>query len=508
MWYVGVLCLFGLAAFDRFYRLDIIGMNGSDVFFYFETAKEYLAGHFIATEHFRPLAYGVYALALKVGGVNLYSIKYLNCGLDMLNVLMVLVIGLRVLPNRWWALIPPLLYVLLAETFVQARSELLHVPSTLPFLAANFLMLFSFQHWSKPVSYAYLLAAGVCLGMAANLHPTMGMAMPLMLVSIVGFIYLRTNTIDELRTILRRSSVFLVGFFAVYLTAAAFVGLREAQTSFFGNRNAQSGGDASLFDNLAFNFTHFVSDNSSATFAALTILLTLVGTRFVRRRNFFFSMVLVEAVGYMILYAILVPKFRLSRTFLPFIPLVMIFITRAAYDSLQALSPSARRYALPLAGLALVVVVLSLRPTLDSWRPSVVQPVAIYYEIYQRLAPAMGPSDSVVVLPLVAYADRQPLAQPAYFGPRANYAISHPAATTDDLLNTRWVVLQKDELDLRLLENSQREIEKRLWNYLQTKPENYDPLNEQASWKSRLVAHGFTSTFANERYEIFKRSLP
>lgn len=443
MWYILVCAIFSYAALERFYRIKEIGINGSDVFFYFEMAKKYLAGNFEASEHFRPFGYLLYAGAMKVGGVNLYSIKMLNSFLDLLNMGVILLLSLKLIPNRWFALIPVFLYAMSMEPVWQARTELLHVPSTLPLLLACFFMMKVFDTWNRKQSYYFLFAAGFAYAFATNLHPSLNLLGPLFVITLFVFIINRTKGDHDLREGILRTACFCLGFFFVYMLAFSLIGFQDAIQVFLRNQSTQSKGGMNTVRNLAWAFENFVSGNSSVLMALLIYCCTILWITLKRpgRHHFFYTMTLILTVGYSILYALLVPRYQLVRTFLPLMPLLFILLTAIYYDFSK--NVVWRKW---LGVVALVLCVASLRSHARSWMVSVHQPVSIYYEVFQVLQGKFAPEDKLLVLPLISYHDRQPFAQPAYFGTSAHYAIENPAQNSNELLNPavyRWIVLQK-----------------------------------------------------------------
>ncbi len=509
MWYLLILVIFSYAAFERFYRVTEIGLYGSDVFFYYETAKKYLAGDFIATEHFRPLAYSIYALAMKVGGVNFYSIKVLNGVLDLLNILVILLLSVKLLRNRWWALVPTAMYVLLTEPALQARTELLHVPSTLPLLLCCLLMTFVFDFWRQPRSNYFLFAAGLCFGLSTNLHPSLNLLGPLFALTIFVFILCRTNEARELWRAICRTAIFTSGFITVYFFTFALIGFQNGWQAFSGNRSSQSGGQLSLIENLMWSFQSFVSGNSSFVIAAIIYVLLAVWLwkRRPQRHHFFYTMSLILCVGYAVLYSILVPKFQLVRTFLPLMPLLLITTTAAIKD----LIPD-KKWKIAT-GLALVFIcALSLRPERRFWPLSVYDPVSITFAVYGNIQDQLQPEDKLLILPLVAYGDRKPFSQPSYFGPQAQYVIESPALNVKELLNPstrRWIILLKDGLDFRIpadYQYSRKEFEKQLVKYLALSPDQYDAKLEADLWRKQILLNGYQPATESERFEIFKRS--
>lgn len=509
MWYLLILVIFSYAAFERFYRVTEIGLYGSDVFFYYETAKKYLTGDFIATEHFRPLAYSLYALAMKVGGVNFYSIKIFNSILDLLNILVILLLSVKLLRNRWWALVPTFLYVMLTEPALQSRTELLHVPSTLPLLICCLLMTYAFDYWKEQRSYYFLFAAGVGLGLSTNLHPSLNLLGPLFALTIFVFIFYRTNNSCELKSAVGRTALFTAGFIAVYIFTFSLIGFQNGWQAFTGNRSSQSGGSLSLFENLLWSFQSFVNGNSSIVMASLIYLLLIawLWKRGPQRHHFFYTMTFILCIGYAVLYAVLVPKFQLIRTFLPLMPLLLITSTAAFKDVVPE-----KKWKI-WAGLALLVFCTwSLRPERRFWPISAYDPVTITHAVYKNMQSQLQPEDQFLILPLIAYGDRKPFSQPAYFGSNAQYVIESPANNTKELLNPtsrKWIILLKDGLDPSIpidFQRSRKEFEKQLTKYLNMAPEQYDAKLENHLWRKQILLSGYQPFVETERFEIFKRS--
>src|SRR5690606_33480576 len=92
--------LLGFATWARFYRLSEVGVAGADVFFYWQTAFNWMNGNFELTEHFRPFIYWIHSSLFKITGPNDWIVRYFNSISNLLVGVLVIIAG-RLMNKSW-----------------------------------------------------------------------------------------------------------------------------------------------------------------------------------------------------------------------------------------------------------------------------------------------------------------------------------------------------------------------------------------------------------------------
>jgi len=329
----------------RLAGLDRIGLKGSDNTSYTNIARHWSEGDrvlAIGDTHtmYRPVAYVVYATAIRLFGYNDVSIKAVNASLDTINILLVFLLAF-ILSRRdaWAAASAAAIYSLLPFTILISRSELTHTLSTSMLLVASILLSLSWFTEGRAARLVFALLSGIATGLGALTHEELiftatAPALFLLLATRNRNSGVRSNLIEATKW----AGSYLLGVFLVALgmlqthqtdaqvRATEVIGRRIVQDQYlrFVERPLKFGWNA-------------LTGSSSTILACLVIVLVLVLiTRFLIRSKKGWSgwrlpripiedLPILTVATHLLVYAFFFTYYAV-RLFLPLIPLVIIWL--------------------------------------------------------------------------------------------------------------------------------------------------------------------------------------
>lgn len=412
-----------LGAALHFYRVTEIGMIGDDDFFYWETARQWALGNFILTDHYRPFAYFLFGLSQRIFGVNDWSIKLLNCLLEVVNILIVFLLSKRILKNFSFSLLATLIYAWIPFAFLQTGRDAIHIVSATFMLLT---LLTFFKAFKEQIVNKYLLfISGVSLGLTANTHPDLGV-LGLSFVIFTAYkdtvIYQEKNWSTKLKKICIHSGLFTTGFLMPFIIVFTSYGIGNVLDSFLTTTDRQTGGGGSLFiklPTLAYNFLAF---SSSSLFVWSLIMGSIFSFYLFKKKNrpihdfaFFFAMTF---VNYLFFYTILISKHMIYRLYFPMIIIPIL------YFLLTLKSIKVR----PLVASGIVGVLLlsfwNFNPLTHHFFPlnRSVSPYKVLSDTLEEYIEKTHTSlGNILVLPLTTYASRTPLTYQVYLEGKGIY---------------------------------------------------------------------------------------
>lgn len=484
-------------------------MDGSDTFFYWVTARDWAAGKFELTEHYRPLAYLLYAFAMQLGGINDSSIKILNGSLDVLVMLSICALSWRLF-RSWRGVFSILLfYVSLPEIVYQARSELLHMPSSL-WVLLSILSLLMFSHGlhenGRPV-WGWLAAAGLSMGLSMHVHPSLIVILPGYGLALWALTWRKWYQKGDRRVpLLSVTMIWSICVFLPFLFVILNFGFNEFISSLTAGSKAQAGSAVPLLQNVRMAAAKFVDVNSSQVFrwgfwgASLYILISSVWRRKVWPGASWLLLAL--CWSFILFYCILIPRHFLERTYIPMLVPCALLVYMALRRALG------ERVALA------AFVVFAIFNRLEMEHPGVIsiqQPISFYRETQNVLAANGWNSQRVLMASLMAESFRTPMAQPSVLGRRALYLLNSTETSWQDLLekqNIELVILSRSNLDGRIPRDEalgQDWFLERLRTLYGKMPNEFSLQWEEAHLTQLLAADGWKEAYASERMRIFKK---
>jgi 4-amino-4-deoxy-L-arabinose transferase-like glycosyltransferase len=279
-------CLFVLLVVSgavRFWGLSSYGLSDSDACSYSSEAKRWDDGNY-TNNWSKPGYHLLNLIAVKIIGFHDYSSLYLNSFLDIVNILLIFLIGKRLKMNFFLCLAASCLYSFIPNILYENTRGLVHLASA-AFLLFAFLMLLMYLKKDR-FKGIYLLLSGLSLGYAGAVHPTL-LCMPLFF----GLVILMFNL---KRPIGNRENVFAVIrleiFLFFWLLAAgglvlfmsngklariSYVVYEMLKGNFFHHRYATQGSEAGFFNYVRYSFT-FLIDTFSIPLLILSCLIIML----------------------------------------------------------------------------------------------------------------------------------------------------------------------------------------------------------------------------------------
>ena len=193
---LALIVLFG--AFLRLYKIDEIGLTGSDTVYYTNIAKSWSEGtvRYQAVQYqsfvYRPVVFAIFGAAMWAFGETDYAIKLANALVDSANIALVFAICWLLVGRALWpACSAALIYACSPMAVQLSRVEMTHVISAQMVLGA---LLFFLIHerstglWRRRI---YLVLSALFTGLAVLSHEDLALT-AVGYVGFLGLIFLRS----------------------------------------------------------------------------------------------------------------------------------------------------------------------------------------------------------------------------------------------------------------------------------------------------------------------------
>ncbi len=486
------LLIAAVSVFARFYRIDAVGLDGSDTIYYYSIAREWASGNYVYSiadgiEVFRPTVHLIFSIAHQLLGPTDYAIKVVNATVDVANLMLVVALGFLV--SRRWpvALASGLAYGLLPMAVYLARTELVHVISTFFVLSSAVSLLLARQFVNSTLALAALACSGMLLAAAVLSHEELVFLGPAFALFLPGF-SLQWSHLKQFKRLLME----LIALLSPSCIIVAMVILTRPDLMLPHIQNSGVAMTSEILTTLE-RFGRFTWDallaSSSVALAGLFLLaMGFAGARVcIRALSRERAIAPVEPGAYlgiaavccyMGLYSIVFSTY-FARLFLPLIP----FVITSVFTWLDLML---RRRGTKVGGVAVVLVsALAIpfqvgeywlpqfmhRNYANTWAsPKLPGPSTIkfgwrgfranYQEdsartIYDVLKDQVSPDAKVLVTPSIAYPypGRRVLQTEAYFGDNAIYLIDHdePLHELVEKYRIRFILYSNFKLDRRIL---------------------------------------------------------
>jgi 4-amino-4-deoxy-L-arabinose transferase-like glycosyltransferase len=496
LWPLAALALVG--TWFRFYRVAEVGINGSDVFFYWQMAFDWMRGNYSESEHFRPFIYWLYARIMSLTGPNDWVLKLGNGVADTLVAAAMTWAGWILRRSLLLGLASAVTYLWLPIPLSVARTELVHTWSTL----FTLLSVLALMVWTQRQRPGYLFLCGLALSFAWHIHPDLAV-LGASVTLVILFKHFRTSGVLAARIqVLSDFFIFLGGYFSVFIVFSLKFGLFELIANLLHNHRTQgSGQQGSLISRLATISWHYSLENTGEILLAL-FLLSLIPLGLKISRGCFSSqdvVLLSYPTGYLFFCALLFSRYFLPRLFVPLVPVMIIFVYVQAYD----LWPRRRHLTLAL------VVALTLLPNWNTWSIAVHHPVSIYKILDKALRPVLGEDFKLLIAPLSVDHIHTPFSNEVYLDGKALYLASTNERNLGEVIEKHrishvWItrsVLQDDRI---FGENFKFAYEERLWHLFGLRPAEYSKEKEISLLQDFLRGQGAVLVYQSEFGEIYE----
>lgn len=463
--------ILALSAYVRFVNLTHEGMTGCDVFQYWILGHQWALGNYTlddgyAGENFRPVAFALHGLAMRLFGVNDYAIKILHASMDMLNILLVFGVAALIGRNLWVGLFSGLLYAFLPAVIEQSRIELLHIPSaTFVLLSVLFYVLFDGIEKRGKILLGLLWVglSGFALGSAGGVHTELVFLFPplAILVALSTVLVPGRRKLVIVGRLLLWGIVFSLGCLSIYLAGGWYYGFEKVNALTLGVSSTLPRSQVVPLQVTAGFLTRGIASQTSnlveGLFLGTVVIMVALGAAKVSARVVWY-VPWVCWLGYGILFERFVGNGELAglfRLLIPLIPLVFIAIVLWYW---QAVVTIVRRQWIANCVVGLGCIFLAwhgfgpYRSFLAGHRAHYQTPFRAVYDVLKNKTG----DHKLLVTPYLEYSHRRGFQQEMYFGNKALYIIDFhdPAKSLADIVkenNIKYIYVGKSTIDQRIL---------------------------------------------------------
>ncbi len=224
--WLALALLLALSAAVRFYKLNIIGLEQGDCLIYWLETTRWNMGIF--TNHWAKPGYHLLGLlAFRLFGPHDYTLPYLNCFLDVINVALVFIVAKRAGASNSAGMSAALAYAFMPYMILSGRHGFVEIPSA-TFLLFSFWMLLEYLRARGKI--AYLILCGLAVGYAGSVHPTL-LCIPGFYCAIILASSLKRPVLKTLSAMCLRQAVFLASFAVVFIGLALLLQISSGEPS-------------------------------------------------------------------------------------------------------------------------------------------------------------------------------------------------------------------------------------------------------------------------------------
>lgn len=227
---VVLIVLLGIAADVRFTDATKVGVPARiDSEHYLKVAQSWvLDGVSLRFPH-RPVSSALQALSIKLFGYNDYSLRILNSSMDMLNLVLIFVIGVYLLRSFWLGLIPVALYAFNPYILEYSRNFMVHVLSE-TFVLLSFLFFILYESGlraGRRRAYVQLAVCGLCLGAATLTHMDLAFLGLAYAICLALISFLKGWSAKHVAALIRDTAILTFGFLIPLAADGAYFGFDE-----------------------------------------------------------------------------------------------------------------------------------------------------------------------------------------------------------------------------------------------------------------------------------------
>lgn len=463
---LGLAIILVIAAYLRFVNLTNQGMDGCDTFQYWILGHQWSLGNFtlddgFAGPCFRPVAFALHGLAMWLFGSNDYAIKVLHASMDVINIVLVFIIGAMLVGNRWGGICSAVLYAFIPSVITVSRQELLHIPSaTFLLLAALFYVLFEGSREGRLSRRLIgLVISGFFLGCLACLHTDLALlGFPMVVMILLGS-FTEQKWLKGLGRFVVYAAIFTLSYLSLFLVSGLVIG--------FGRLWSMTGGYAghlSMAKALPFQLTATFLTSGLAQMASVPMEVLFIGTLVVMvvlkgggRNPAPAYLPWVLWVGYGVLFEVLIgPDFGdLFRVLIPLLPFAAIGIVIWYWRLLAAVLHKEWMVTVIMVCGCTALAGLTFLP----YKPDLVQnrtgAQTRFRAVYDLLKDKVDEQTKLLVTPYLEAHHRRGFQQEMYFGNKAVYIIDlDPTKTLDEIvreLGIRYIYIGNVKIDLPIV---------------------------------------------------------
>lgn len=463
-----VIMLASISCYVRMAGVTQNGILGSDTFQYLDIAYMWDRGEFVLNndlkeyrQYFRPTFYALNALALNLFGANDYSLRVLLGLAETLNVLLVLLLGLKILKSNWAALGLAVLYCCTPSTIFLSQIELPHTYTVTFTLLAFLSLVSSYKENQNGVFDLKLLSlAGLFAGFSATTHGSTAFFGPGYVLLIAAGCKMNSLSLKEwFRSTLGYCAIFTTLFFVPYVIFGAIVGFEYAARAILSESRIRGTEVLNSWE----LFRTYISDGPRLSISKAIMYSFWISTAYhlvvmlpKRRVELFSSGALLILGLFISLFSFVFQSVFYPRLFLPLNFFVLLVVVSAFLDLLRRFNPLLKVvvFYVGVGALSYVTIEPALAEVIAKYRGESMGGPRFAYNV---LRDRISNDRRLLIAPYIQWVHRPTFKAPVYFTDKVSYLIECREGDVEKFLlqnKIKYIFVTKD-LDQNILTSTQ-----------------------------------------------------
>lgn len=492
-------CFFAILAI-RFFNITNIGLSTPDGFYYWQMALDWMNGLIPESEHFRPFIYWLQSKLFLIFGPSDWILRLFNGICDSGVGLLLIYLTWLMRKNLELALTVAISYFsLFLPLFESARADTIHAPSSF-FLMTSAIFLI---RWCRNLKPLELLLHGIFMSMAWHIHPDLAVlgAASAFILFIKLILSNRMSSGDFWKKGIINFSIFLIGYWSLFLVFAFKLGLNEMISTLLVNQKTQ-GKVAGTFIARLFNtsFTYIFENLGYFFTPLLLIAVAILFYKIIKKRVTSHDLVLVIfPFTYLFFCALLFSRFSIARIFIPLVPILCAFILIQIYDVLKS------KKNLLLIGVVTLGLLINYKTLVLPFE----QPISEYKTVHKEFINTIKDDEKYLITPLSTFYIHSPLRKPVYLNGQGIYLTFTKEESLSEVVeknHIRYVWIAEILHDPKVFEEykkrSDSERLKTLFNMDLDKYSRDEEISKMKAFLNQIEAKLIYKTKIGELYEL------
>ncbi len=425
------------AAAARFYHLAGHGLGECDALIYSNNSKLWFFDHHFVNYWAKPGYHFLSCLTIGLLGFHDYDLLYLNSFLDIINIILLVLIGFKLGMRRVFVLSAAVIYAFLPFILQNCADGLPHLSSTTFFLGAFYVFLIYYNSPRKPQGLLFL--TGVLIAFAGNVHPTLLVGMAFFATVLIVMGLKKSATLSSL--FIYGSGCLCVFIAFAFLTSGSLLG-----RIFLHYQQSTQGMQGNVLSKLSYSFAGLLS---IITLPVVLLFLGVFCFALLRPASFKTPgstrpINLFLLGGYVLIFLLIncfVVLGWLYRLLVPIVPLIIVGLAALA-DRRTADFPEEWRVAQKFLGLAIIIAIFNIS---CHWDVIDKRPATVFRQMADVLDHRVDDRNRLLILPSHFFAPMYYL--DVYFDRNDLYRTKGPWTPEISLLQTyhiKYIALCKN----------------------------------------------------------------
>jgi hypothetical protein len=524
--YSGLLLFACWAIFVRFYKIAAVGLEGDDVFWYWEMARDWAVNKWAITLHYRPVSHLTYSFGMNLFGVNDYSIKIVNSILNLVSGVLIYIAAVETTKNKTISVLSSLVYLSLPFVIEESRSELTHVMSTFYYLISYccFTQYYKLrQHFESAKKSIYLSLSGFFLGLSAHVHPdlaTLGLPFVIFIGTVVFFTIRGKGRFEERfkNDLIKDVLIFSFSYFFVFMiffVKFGFFTVIKNITHGIGHQQAEL--NRTLGQKIFHYFHGFdlYLKGSISWLGANLFYFSILSSIYLKikkeKKSLLKYLPFILICFHLLTCLLIVQRKYIVRLAHPTIPLVLMATFYWIWELLDFHKVKYKEWIVCL--LASLVLIISQA---NIFKPRLYE-TKIYRQVHNVLKDKVSSENKLLVTPSLFHWYRKGFQSPVYFSNNAVYlseyyhgvwkfqdSIIENFKKLIDLRKVGYILITKKDKNVRRTLTGHHDAKMFFKSIYGVGPENYSLKWEYDQLKKIVMALNGKLIETNEKFDIFK----